>query len=97
MRYATMHRLLRYAAMAAIVALALLVWSFFDPQPIASVVALTVGQGLGTASLLTFIVIVIADLRRKNVFPSAEEEREDSLPPRPRRSDGKDEQGEVEP
>lgn len=83
MTFATMHRILRYAAYSGIVSLGLLIWSFFDPQPIASVVALTVGQGLGGAALLAFLTIVIADLRRKQVFPTADEEREDSLPPPP--------------
>jgi hypothetical protein len=61
-------RVLRVAAVCAIVALALIVWGALDPRPIALVVAMSVGQGLGTLSLIAYLLIVVADLRRSRLF-----------------------------
>jgi hypothetical protein len=38
-------------------------WSLFHPHPLAVIVAMSIGQTLGTLSLLAFIVDVITDLR----------------------------------
>lgn len=56
---------LRVASIAAIVALALMTWSFLDPRPIAMMAAMTVGQGLGTLSLALFVIVVGVDLLRE--------------------------------
>ncbi len=59
-------RLLRVACVVALAALSLMVWSVLDPRPIPVVVAMSVGQVLGTLSLLLFFCVVALDLRRAN-------------------------------
>lgn len=63
-----MMRLLRLAAVCALLALGLMVWGVLDPAPIALVVAMSVGQGLGTASFALYALVVIVDLRHARVF-----------------------------
>ena len=58
-------QILRIACYFALASLALMVWSLFDPRPIPVVVAMSVGQVLGTLSLGAFLVVVAADLRRR--------------------------------
>jgi hypothetical protein len=53
---------LRIASVAALIALGLMVWSFIDPSPMAMVVAMSVGQGLGTFSFLLFAAVVAVDI-----------------------------------
>ncbi len=57
-------RLLQVACVCALVALAMMGWSLFDPRPLPVIAAMTVGQGLGTLSFLFFLWVVAADLRR---------------------------------
>jgi hypothetical protein len=57
---------LRAACVLGLAALALMVWSLFDPRPIPVVVAMSVGQLLGTLSLGAFLFVVFLDLRRAN-------------------------------
>jgi hypothetical protein len=59
---------LRWAAAAELVALGLMVWGVLDTRPIALVVAMTVGQALGTAAFGVFCLVVFNDLRRARVF-----------------------------
>lgn len=54
--------LLRFAAVLALVALPLMVWSIFDPRVWPVLIALSVGQGLGTLSFLVFLVVVARDV-----------------------------------
>jgi hypothetical protein len=56
-------RILTFACSLALAAVALMVWSLFDPRPIPVVVAMSVGQVLGTLSLLAFVYVVVADWR----------------------------------
>jgi peptidoglycan/LPS O-acetylase OafA/YrhL len=65
---AIMMRLLRGSAMCALLALALMVWGVLDPRPIALVVAMSVGQALGTLSFGLYALVVIVDLRHARVF-----------------------------
>jgi hypothetical protein len=58
-------RILGAACSFALVALALMVWSLFDPRPIPVIVAMSVGQLLGTVSLLSFGYVVSADWRAR--------------------------------
>jgi hypothetical protein len=60
--------LLRIAAVLALVGLALMVWSVLQPTPMPVILAMSVGQGIGTLSFLLFLVVVIRDLRRKKVL-----------------------------
>jgi hypothetical protein len=58
-------KLLRVACVLALVALPLMVWSVLDPTVWPVLVALSVGQGIGTLSFLLFLVVVIRDLRAR--------------------------------
>lgn len=55
-------KMLRFAAVLALVALPLLVWSVFDPRVWPLMGALTIGQGIGTLSFAVFLVVVVRDL-----------------------------------
>jgi hypothetical protein len=56
-------RPLEFACVCALFALSLMIWSLFDPRPIPVVVAMSVGQALGTLSLLAFVYVVVAEWR----------------------------------
>jgi hypothetical protein len=59
-------RLLRFAAILALVGLGFMVWSLLDPRPIPIMAAMSVGQGLGTVSFVIFLVVVLQDAWRAN-------------------------------
>jgi hypothetical protein len=67
LRLPSNERLVRVACILALVALPLMVWSVFDPRVWPVLVALSVGQGIGTLSFVLFLVVVARDLgvRRK--------------------------------
>jgi putative effector of murein hydrolase len=64
MQVQSFSRTLGAACVLALGSLGLMSWSLLDPRPLTVVVAMSVGQVLGTISLLTFVAVVIADLRR---------------------------------
>jgi hypothetical protein len=66
-------RVLVVACVVALVALALIGWSMVDPRPIPVILAMSVGQVLGTISFAAFLLVVVRDLRRaqKNQTESA--------------------------
>jgi hypothetical protein len=78
----SVHRLLRVAAVVALTALGLMVWGVFDPHPISLVIAMSVGQALGTASFAVFCFVVYLDLRRARVFTRLSERLSTMPPPR---------------
>lgn len=55
-------KILRVACILALVALPLMVWSVFDPRVWPVLVALSLGQGIGTLSFVLFLVAVARDL-----------------------------------
>ena len=55
---------LRAACMLTLVALALMVWSLLEPTPLPVMVAMSVGQGLGTIAFGIFGWVVFKDLTR---------------------------------
>lgn len=55
-------KILRVAAVCALIGLALVVWSILDPRPAPVLIGLSIGQGLGTLSFLGFVAVVAADL-----------------------------------
>lgn len=55
-------KILRVAAVCALVGLALVVWSILDPRPAPVLIGLSIGQGIGTLSFLGFVAVVAADL-----------------------------------
>ncbi len=60
-------RLLQASAVVTLLALALMVWSMLQPTPLPVMLAMTVGQGLGTLALGAYLYVVIRDLRRNYV------------------------------
>jgi hypothetical protein len=62
LRFPSNERLVRVAAILALVALPLMVWSILDPTVWPVLVALSVGQGIGTLSFFLFLVAVARDL-----------------------------------
>ena len=68
-------RLLQFSAVLTLLALALMVWSMLAPTPLPVMLAMTVGQGLGTLALGTYLFVVVTDLRR------AMRTKRDSIPP----------------
>jgi small-conductance mechanosensitive channel len=58
-------RLLRAASMLAIVALGMMMWSLVDPSPAPVLLALSIGQVLGTLSFVTFLAVVGWDVYRE--------------------------------
>lgn len=85
----TMHfgyRALRWAALSGLVSLGLMVWGVLDPHPIALVIAMSAGQALGTLSFLVFLLVVLDDLRKAQVF-SRTARRSDPPRPEPGRQD----------
>ena len=62
------HRvMLRAAAVLTLVALALMVWSVVQPTPMPVLLAMSLGQVLGTAAFGMYGLVVVADLRRQYV------------------------------
>ena len=58
-------RILPVAALAAIAALLLMLWSIFSSSPIILVASMSVGQALGTLSFALYGFVVVFDLRRR--------------------------------
>jgi hypothetical protein len=71
------YRTLRFAALLGLLSLALMVWGVIDPQPISLVIAMSVGQVLGTGAFALYGLVVLTDLRRARVLS-----RKESLRPR---------------
>ena len=61
-------KLVRAAAVLALVGVALFVWSVVDPRPVPVVVAMSVGQGIGTLSFLLYVLAIYLDLSRARVL-----------------------------
>jgi hypothetical protein len=75
MKIRSYSRVLLVACTSTLAATALMVWSLLEPTPMPVLVAMSVGQVLGTLSLVAFLAVVAVDLRRAHL------ERE--LPSRP--------------
>ncbi len=60
-------RVLAGACVIALLALVLMVWSLLEPTPVPVLVAMSVGQVLGTISLVMFGAVVIADMRQAHL------------------------------
>ena len=60
-----MNMWLRISAVLTLVALALMVWSVLDPTVWPVMIAMSVGQGIGTAAFGIYGWIVFKDLTRK--------------------------------
>jgi hypothetical protein len=60
-------RRIRLACGSSLVALGLIVWSLLDPRPLPVIAAMTIGQALGTLSLIFFVGSVLLDLRARRI------------------------------
>ena len=69
--------MLVYACVLGLIGLALMSWSLFDQGWIPVMMAMSVGQGIGTLSLVLFLLVVYIDLQRATFRPS--------IPPEPRK------------
>lgn len=58
-------RVMMVSCSFALLALGLIVWSLLDPRPIPVIVAMSVGQAIGTLSFAAFLVVVATDLRSR--------------------------------
>jgi len=67
---ASRSQLMVYACVLGLISLALMSWSLFDQGWIPIMMAMSVGQGIGTLSFALFLVIVIIDLRQAEFRPS---------------------------
>lgn len=83
MKWPGRYRVLRAAAVFALLALALIMWSFFDHRPLVLVAAMSVGQAIGTGSLLLFLAVVLVDLRKANVLGDGPGDRPQGDEPSP--------------
>ncbi len=62
LRLPASEKLVRAACWLALLALPMMVWSIFDPRVWPVLVALSIGQVVGTASFLLFLLVVARDL-----------------------------------
>ena len=56
---------IRWAALLALAGLTMVVLSLLVPKPLPVVAAMTLGQALGTASLVLFVLALLLDLVRE--------------------------------
>jgi hypothetical protein len=55
---------LRASALLTLIGLAFMVWSMLEPTPLPVMLAMTVGQAVGSAAFAIYLYIVVRDLRR---------------------------------
>jgi membrane protein implicated in regulation of membrane protease activity len=58
---------LRLSAVLTLIGLAFMVWSMFEPTPLPVMLAMTVGQVIGTVAFAIYVFIVVRELRRTYV------------------------------
>jgi len=78
-----MHQLLVVACACALGALALMTWQLFNPRAFPIIVAMSVGQVLGTASFAAYGLVLLADYRamRRAARRAGYRSSEDPPPP----------------
>jgi hypothetical protein len=69
--------ILSVACLCALLALALMTWQLFEPRVVPVIVAMSLGQVLGTASFAAYLFVVFDDFRTRRRAQSD-----------PRKSDG---------
>jgi MFS family permease len=57
-------KLITTSCVLGLVAMAMMCWSVLDPTPVPVLVAMSVGQGVGTLSLLCYLAAVVIEVRR---------------------------------
>ena len=63
MTHANVRKLVFLSGIATLVALGLMVLSIVSPKPIFLVLAMSVGQGVGTLSLALYLLAIVLDLQ----------------------------------
>ena len=58
-------RLLQLAAVLTLIGLALMVWSILQPTPLPVMLAMSVGQAIGSSAFAIYLFVVIKELRRE--------------------------------
>ena len=61
------HRLVDAACVFALVGLAAMTWSVLDPRPVPVFIAMSVGQVIGTLSLLLFLLVLVLGASRARI------------------------------
>ena len=59
-----MNKVLRASAVLTLIALAMMAWSVLRPTPLPVMLAMSLGQAVGTAAFALYGWVVLADLRR---------------------------------
>jgi hypothetical protein len=65
-------RWLRISAVLTLLGLVLMAWAILDPRATPVMIAMSLGQGLGTLAFVIYLGVVLADLRRARVFSDEE-------------------------
>lgn len=60
---------LRWSALLTLIGLAFMVWSMLAPTPLPVMLAMSVGQVIGSAAFAIYLYIVVRDLRRERRAP----------------------------
>ena len=60
----TTHILVRVSGVLTILGLALMVWSMLQPTPLPVMLAMSVGQAIGTSAFAIYVYVVVRDIRR---------------------------------
>jgi hypothetical protein len=60
----TATRVLRLSALLTMLGLIFMLWSMIQPTPLPVILAMSVGQGIGTLAFLLYVVVIVQDLRR---------------------------------
>lgn len=55
---------LRISAVLTLVGLALMAWSMLQPTPLPVMLAMTVGQAVGSGAFALYLYVVVRDVRR---------------------------------
>ena len=58
-------RLLQLAAVLTLIGLSLMVWSILQPTPLPVMLAMSVGQAIGSSAFAIYLFVVIKELRRE--------------------------------
>ena len=59
-----MRKLLVGASILTLIALALMVWSVVQPTPLPTILAMSLGQGIGTIAFGMYVLAIVIDIRR---------------------------------
>ena len=63
MRHAQVKKLVFLSGIATLLAIVLMVASIVSPKPILLVMAMSIGQGIGTLSLALYLLAIVLDLQ----------------------------------